>query len=89
MKKTGQPIVQSGGNSVKLVSENDGLHVSSNSMFVTSMPFSIPITASGNDDAFVACKKQNNKNLKGKHKTDKQDFDNATCPTLTSDSKYS
>lgn len=72
VEKTGQPVVPSSGNSVKLVSENDGLHMSSSSMLETSMPLSSPIAASGNDGASAARKKKYNRNVKGKHKTDKQ-----------------
>lgn len=72
LEKTGQPVVPSSGNSVESVSENDGLHMSGSSMFETSMPLSIPIAASGNDGASVVRKKKNNRNVKSKHKTDKQ-----------------
>lgn len=72
LEKTGQLVVPISGNTVKSVGENDGLHMSSSSMFETSMPLSIATTASGSDGAPVARKKKNNRNVKSKHKIDRQ-----------------
>lgn len=72
LEKTVQLVVPSSGNSVNSISENDGLHVSSSSMFEMSMPLSIPTSASGTDGAPVARKKKNNRNVKSKQKIDRQ-----------------
>lgn len=72
LEKTGQLVVPSSVNSVNSMGENDGLHVSSSSMFEMTMPLSIATTASGSDGAPVARKKKNNRNVKSKHKIDRQ-----------------